>query len=388
MWNSFDAVIVGAGLAGSVCARQLAEADKKVLVIEKKNHLAGHCYDYLSEKGIYVHKYGPHIFHTDDEAAWRFASRFTDWHFYHHEVLGLVDGKRVPIPFNLNSMEKLFSPAMFARIGEKLIDTFGFGSRVPILKLREHKDPDLQFVAEYVYEKVFLQYTMKQWGKSPEEIDPSVSGRVPVVISRDNRYFHDRFQGIPEQGYTAMVERMLDHRNIQLMLQTDALEHLSIEDEKILISGKSYAGMVIYTGMPDELFQFAYGKLPYRSLELVFEEHGQDYYQENALVNYPGNYEFTRITEYKYFQRNHRSIRGTIISREHPEEYVRGVNQPYYIEKTEEAEAMATEYRRAAEGIPNLHLAGRLAEYRYYDMDEVIGAGMRMVNRIERVMQH
>jgi UDP-galactopyranose mutase len=378
MLDSTDAIIVGAGLAGLVSAERLTAEGKKVLIIEKKNHIGGHCYDYLNESGIYVHQYGPHIFHSDNEEVWQYLSRFTDWHYYHHTVLGMVDGQQVPIPFNLNSLEQLFSPDLFKKLEKKLIENYGFNSRVPIMRLRETEDPDLLFLAEYIYEKVFLNYTMKQWGQSkPEDLDPAVSGRVPVVISRDNRYFHNKHQGIPMNGYTTMFNRMIDNPNIRLMLNTDARDLVSIVENEIFFLKNKFEGEVIYAGPIDELLNFEFGELPYRSVDIQFKNYNQQYFQENSLVNYPNNYGFTRITEFKYFQKNCKELTSsTTICEEHPVSYKKGLNNPFYVINSNESAEVYNRYLNKVKKIRNLHMIGRLAEYKYYDMDQIVASAL------------
>jgi len=378
MLNNVNAVVVGAGLSGLVTAERLASRGKNVLIIEKKKHIGGHCYDYLNESGVYVHQYGPHIFHTDNEDVWSYLSRFSDWYFYEHKVIGMIDGQAVPIPFNLNSMEMLFSPYLYEKLEKKLIQAYGYNSRVPIMKLREAQDPDLQYLANYIYEKVFLNYTMKQWGeREPEKIDPSVSGRVPVVVSRDDRYFHNKHQGIPMHGYTSMFNKMIDSPNIHLLLNTDARSLLSFRGDRIIMGDRVFEGELVYTGVIDELFENRFGELPYRSVDILFQEHNQQYFQDKAVVNYPNNYNLTRITEYKYFQKNHRDLpKRTVISQEHPAPYSRGVNNPYYVIKTKENLERHREYMDLAAGIDKLTILGRLAEYKYYDMDQIVAAAL------------
>ncbi|MBN1182290.1 MAG: UDP-galactopyranose mutase [Bacteroidales bacterium] len=378
MLENVDAVIVGAGLAGLVTAERLASRGKSVLIVEKKKHIGGHCYDYLNESGIYVHQYGPHIFHTDNEKVWDYLSGFTEWNFYEHKVIAMIDGQAVPLPFNLNSMEKLFSPYLYEKLEKKLIMAYGYNSRVTIMELRKAEDPDLQYLANFIYEKVFLNYTMKQWGDvKPEDIDESVSGRVPVVVSRDDRYFHNKHQGIPMHGYTAMFNKMIDSPNIHLLLNTDVKHLLRFRDEKIFLSDREFNGELIYTGIIDELFNEEFGELPYRSVDILFQEHNQQYFQEKAVVNYPNNYNLTRITEYKHFQKNHKDLpHRTTISQELPIPYVKGVNNPYYVVKTEENLERHRQYMKMADKIDNLTILGRLAEYKYYDMDQIVAAAL------------
>ncbi len=386
MLGQVDAVIVGAGFSGAVCAEQLASAGKTVLVVER-GYTGGHCSDFQNEQGNRIHRFGPHIFHTDNEQVWNYVSRFTPWHYYQHTVVGLVEGRKVPIPFNINSLEALFSPELSRALTEKLIQTFGWGRKVPILQLKEADDKELAFLADYIYEHVFLHYTMKQWGKTPDEIDPSVSGRVPVMVSRDNRYFTDRFQGIPLHGYTHTIGNMLRHPNIHLLTQTDALDFLSVHNNEIRIEGKKFEKPLIYTGMVDELFGFSLGELPYRSVNIQFEDTGSAQFQETALVNYPNNYAFTRITEYKHFLRDSSRITRSTISREYPVPYERGKNHPFYVLPGKEREGKYALYRELASKVPNLYLTGRLADYRYYDMDDAVLAALETSENVKASRQ-
>lgn len=237
----FNYIIVGAGLAGAVMAERIAdELDERVLVIERRNHIGGNCYDERDENGIIIHKYGPHIFHTDYREVFEYLSRFTEWREYQHRVLGSIDGRLVPLPFNLTSMRELLPESLSRRLEEKLLEKHPHGARVHILELMEEDDPDLRFLADYIYRKVFLNYTMKQWGLKPEEIDPEVTGRVPVVLSNDDRYFQDTYQAVPLRGYTGMIGRMLDHPNIKLMLNTSHDEVLELRDGSIFVMGSEF----------------------------------------------------------------------------------------------------------------------------------------------------
>lgn len=380
--RDLDVIIIGAGLSGIVAAREAAESGKQVLLVEKKNHIGGHCYDYLNEKGIYIHQYGPHIFHTDNKTVWDYLSRFTDWHYYQHRVLGAIDGRKIPIPFNLNSLKALFPQYKVKILEEKLVETFGFNSRVPILKLREVKDPDLKILADFIHEKVFLHYTAKQWGMDPFDVDPSVSERVPIVISRDDRYFANPFQGIPREGYTSLFLKMLNHPSIHLLLNTDAKRLLTTGEEKVFFAGIPFSGVVIYTGPVDELFDYTFGPLAYRSLDIVFENLEQNFYQENSVINYPNDYSFTRITEFKHFQPNTVAIHGTTICREYPQNYHPGKNNPYYIVKNSETIERYHRYYKKAEQIENFHLLGRLGKYGYYDMDKIVEEAILLSSKI------
>ncbi len=369
----FNYIIVGSGFAGSVIAERIANVlNQKVLIIEKRNHIGGNCYDYKDENNIIVHKYGPHIFHTDYKEVFDYLSNFTDWILYHHKVLAFIDGKKVPIPFNFNSIEMLFPSFLSNRIVEKLLKKYSYGAKIPILELKKESDEDLKFLADFVYEKVFKNYTAKQWGLKPEEINPEVTARVPIFIGRDDRYFNDKYQAIPKEGYSKIFERMLNHPNIKIMLNTDFKEVLNIdfESKKIYFMGQEFKGKLIFTGMIDELFDFKYGYLPYRSLELRFKTIEQEYYQEVAVVNYPNDYDFTRITEFKHIHPT-KSEKTTII-KEFPKAYKPNEDIPYYPVFTKENQELYNRYKEEAEKFENLILVGRLAEYRYYDMDDVV----------------
>ena len=270
----YDCIVIGAGIAGAAFARKLAEeAGKKVLVIERRSHIGGNCYDVPDEYGILIHEYGPHIFHTGLEEVYEYLSRFTEWYPFGHEVVAKVGDKLIPVPFNLNTLHMVYEKEKADLLEKKLIEAYGEGSRVPIMKLRENDDPDIREIAQYVYENVFLKYTMKQWGQKPEEISPEVTGRVPVLISYDNRYFQDKYQGVPKDGFTPMFEHMLDHENIEVVLDTDCRDVLKFTGNEILFEGKPFAGDVIYTGALDELFDCKFGRLPYRSLDFHFEHY-------------------------------------------------------------------------------------------------------------------
>jgi UDP-galactopyranose mutase len=378
----YDFLIVGAGFAGCTLAERLAtKLNKKVLLIEKQEHIGGHCYDCFDEHGILMHKYGPHIFHTERKDVWEYLCQFTEWRFYKHKVLGYVDDKLVPIPFNLNTLYALLPHTLAVKLGKKLVGQFGPNVKVPISTLNECEDPDLKFLADYVYKKIFLNYTLKQWGCKPEDLDPSVTGRVPVITSRDNRYFQDTYQGIPQKGYTKTFERMLANKNIQLMLNMDVKEAIKIEDKEIKLFGESFSGILIYTGPTDYLFGYKYGVLPYRSLRLDFEYYPQDIYQPAGTVNYPNDHEFTRITEFKHMTGQKAS--GTTILREYPidcDPNIKGMETPFYVVNKAENIKLYEKYQKEASLLPNLILLGRLAEYRYYDMDAVISKALDVFN--------
>ncbi|MBH0332209.1 UDP-galactopyranose mutase [Brevibacillus brevis] len=367
-----DWLIVGAGFTGATLAERIAnELDQKVLVVEGRNHIGGNAYDCYDEQGVLIHKYGSHTFHTNSKLVWDYLSRFTQWRPYFHEVRAYVDGIKIPLPFNLNALSALFSPQYAQKLESLLIRQYGFGAKIPILKLRESAHEELGFLAEFIYQKVFHRYTIKQWDLKPEELDPSVSARVPVYVSRDNRFFQDAYQGIPLHGFTAMFHRMLDHPNIKVLLNTDYQE---IADEF------RYKRM-IYTGPIDSFFGYKHGPLPYRSLRFHFETHQKAWYQEVGTVNYPNEYDFTRILEQKHL--TGQVVPHTTISFVYPQPYSPGENEPYYPIPRKENSQRYSLYKQEAEQIRDQVLfAGRLADYQYYNMDQAVARALTLFKQI------
>ncbi|MEQ2577957.1 UDP-galactopyranose mutase [Hominiventricola aquisgranensis] len=379
----FDSVIIGAGVAGCVAARDLAESGRKVLVLEQRDHIGGNCYDEKDEHGILIHKYGPHIFHTKEQKAYDYLSRFTDWYAFGHEVVANVHGKLIPVPFNLNTLHMVYEQEKADALEKKLIDAFGLESRVPILKLREHEDPEIREIADYVYENIFLHYTMKQWGQTPEQIDPAVTGRVPVLISHDNRYFQEPWQGMPLHGYTLMFEKMLDHENITVETGVDARSRVTFSEGSVSLDGQAFTGDVIYTGPLDELFDCRFGRLPYRSLRFDFEYYDKPDYQGHSVVNYTVSEDFTRITEFKYL--TGQKAEGTTIVKEYPFAYTGAEGEiPYYSIANEANQKLYEQYRGLVEHIPNVWLLGRLAEYKYYNIDAMVLKALELTDKIKK----
>lgn len=381
----YDSIVIGCGFAGAVAARELAEQrGKKVLVIDTRDHVGGNCYDRRDEHGILIHQYGPHIFHTNSKRVFDYLSRFTDWYEYSHEVVGRICEREIPIPFNLNSLEMVYGDRAPA-LEKKLIDCFGRGARVPILELMNHSDDDLKQIAAYVYENIFLKYTMKQWGKSPKEIDPAVSGRVPVLLSRDNRYFQDTWQGIPADGYTAVFEKILDFEGIEVRLGCPAKDVLQIipeDSEQVKFEGRPYHGSIIFTGAIDEFFDCRFGRLPYRSLDFQFEHYNKPFYQSHGVVNYTVSEEYTRITEFKYLS-GQLDTEDTTIVKEYPRAYSgRSGEIPYYAINNAENDALFKKYEQFVRQIPDFYLLGRLAEYKYYNIDAIVERALDLAERI------
>ena len=389
--DDFDAVVVGSGFAGAVVARELAERKgSRVLVIEKRSHIGGNMYDEYDKAGVLVHRYGPHIFHTNDKRAFDYVLRFTDWRDYEHRVLANWYGTYMPVPFNKTSMEIAFGPEKAARLTDKLIETFGDERKVTITELRAQEDPELSEVADFIYQNVFLYYTQKQWGQTPEEIDPSVTARVPVFISRDDRYFQDAYQGMPAEGYTPLFERMLDHESILVCLGTEAesVFELNFESDaedaplsSISLKGRPFEGSIVYTGPLDELFLSRFGRLPYRSLDFVYETYDADFVQPCGTVNYTVTEDYTRITEFKHL--TGQVCPKTTIMKEYSRPYEDPRTQiPYYAIINDENLAHYGRYLALTETLPNFYPLGRLAEYRYYNMDVIIGRALDLADEL------
>ncbi|MEF9841367.1 MAG: UDP-galactopyranose mutase [Raoultibacter sp.] len=389
--RDYDAVVVGSGFAGGVVARELAErADAKVLIIEKRSHIGGNMYDDTDAAGLLVHRYGPHIFHSNDRRAFEYVNRFTAWRDYEHEVLADWFGTYLPVPFNKNSMEIAFGKEKADRLTAKLVETFGDERKVTINELRGMEDPDLTEIADFVYENVFLYYTQKQWGLTPEEVDPSVTARVPVFVSRDNRYFQDAYQGMPEKGYTSLFESMLDHDRIDICLNTEAESVFELEFESreetapltaIKIKDVPFTGPVIYTGPLDELFLSRFGRLPYRSLDFSYETLECDHVLPCGTVNFTVTEDYTRITEFKYL--TGQISDKTTIMKEYSHSYDDPKKQiPYYAIINDVNNAHYDRYLQLTSKLPNFYPLGRLAEYRYYNMDVIISRALNLSDQL------
>lgn len=387
--KQYDAVLVGAGFAGAVCARELAErGGKRVLVLERRDHIGGNAFDRTDDAGVLIHQYGPHIFHTNDRRVYDYLSRFTAWRDYQHRVIANLPDERAggrmtfPVPFNLTSLETAYGPEEGKRLGEKLLAAYGPERKVTILELRQNSDPEISALADYVYEHVFVHYTMKQWGQRPEDIDPNTTARVPVFLSRDDRYFQDAYQGMPLEGYTALFQRLLDHPNIEVRLGVDALSLLKVEGETVTFDGVPFSGTVVYTGQADELFAFRFGPLPYRTLDFAFETLPRDDFQGYGTVNYTVDEPYTRITEFKHLTGQVKPGLTTIV-KEYSRAYTGAEGEiPYYAIINEDNNALYARYRAEADKCPNLHLLGRLAEYKYYNMDAIVARALELSDQL------
>ena len=377
------AIVIGAGISGCTVARKLAENGYKVKIYEKRNHIGGNAYECFDEHGIRIHKYGSHIFHTNEEEVMNFLSRFTDWYDYEHRVLGKIKGEFVPIPFNFTSLEKLFSPEKSKEIKEKLEKEFEGKEKVSVLDLLNSKDKTINEFGKFVYENVFVHYTAKQWGIPIEEVDTSVINRVPVVLGYDDRYFHDKFQVMPKLGFTDLMNNMLNHKNIKVILNTDASKFIKIKNDKVTFKNLRAKDKLIITGAIDELLGYKFGVLPYRSLEFEFENIKSENFQGSAVVNYPNEEKFTRITEFKKLTMQ--MADSTTIAREYPMDYdINGKkgNIPYYVINNVKNNELYEKYKNYLKENQNIELLGRLAEYKYYNMDNCVLKALELANRI------
>jgi UDP-galactopyranose mutase len=354
-----DYLIVGAGFAGSVLAERLAnDAGRTVLVCDKRPHIGGNAYDHYNEDGLLVHRYGPHIFHTNARHAYEYLSRLTEWRPYQHRVRAWVDGQLLPIPINLDTVNRLYGLSLTSFE----LDAFFKSVAEPVAAIRTSEDVIVSKVGRDLYEKFFRNYTRKQWGMDPSELDAQVTARIPVRTSRDDRYFGDTYQVMPRYGYTKMFERMLAHPNIEILLNTDYRE----------IKGWIPHADVIYTGPIDEYFGYRFGRLPYRSLDFRFEMLNERRVQDVAVINYPNDYPYTRVTEFKHLT-GQKHAKTTLVY-----EYPKAEGDPYYpVPRPANAE-LYKQYQALAAQTPNVHFAGRLGTYKYYNMDQVVAQALTL----------
>ena len=356
--EQFDYVVAGAGFAGSVLAERLAsQAGKKVLVVDKREHIGGNAYDTSNSDGLLIHKYGPHIFHTNSDDVVAYLSKFTSWRPYEHRVLSSVDGMLLPVPINLDTINRLYN----LELDEAGMKAFLDKRTVQPVTIRTSEEIVVSRVGRELYEKFFRNYTRKQWGLDPSQLDAAVAGRIPVRFDRDDRYFTDTFQAMPQHGYTKMFERMLDQKGITVRLGVDFADIVRHHPK----------AKIIYTGPIDEYFAFKFGPLPYRSLQFRHETLEQETFQAAPVVNYPNEHEFTRITEFKYL--TGQTHRKTSIVYEYP----RANGDPYYPIPRPENTALFGRYRELAEQVPDVVFCGRLANYRYFNMDQVVAQALR-----------
>jgi UDP-galactopyranose mutase len=359
----FDYLVVGAGFAGSVMAERLATMlGKRVLVVDKRSHIGGNAFDHYDDHGVLVHKYGPHIFHTNSSEVFTYLSRFTDWLPYQHRVQAWVDGQLVPIPINLDTINALYG----TNFNSFQVADFYKSVAEPRAQLRTSEDVIVSQVGRELYEKFFRNYTRKQWGLDPSELDAAVAARVPARVNRDDRYFTDTYQAMPLRGYTRMFERMLSHPNIKVMLNTDYRE----------IEGSILYEHTIFTGPVDEYFDYRFGQLPYRSLQFQFETLDVPQAQSVAVINHPNDSLYTRVTEFKH-------LTGQV----HPKttrvyEYPQAEGDPYYPIPRAQNARLYEQYQGLADSTPGVTFLGRLGTYKYYNMDQVVAQALTLFARI------
>ncbi len=358
----FDFLVVGAGFSGCVISERLAKNGKNVLLVEKRKHIGGNAYDFYNEDGILIHKYGPHIFHTKMKHVWDYLSQFTEWRFYQHRVYSYVDGRYIPFPISIETLKELYGYDFTPREFEEYL----VNQREDISEPRNFEEVLLSTIGRDLYEKFYENYTKKQWDLSPSVLDPSVTKRIPIRYNRDTRYFSDPYQGVPKYGYTKLFESLLNNERIHVMLNTDY---------KDVVNEVRYKFM-IYTGPIDYFFDYEIGKLPYRSLQFEFETLEIEEFQPVGTVNYPNDYDFTRITEFKHIT-GQISPKTTIAY-----EYPTSDGDPYYPVPTKPAHLLYERYKGKADSIKDIYFVGRLAEYRYYNMDQVVDRALKVAKEI------
>lgn len=383
--SAYDVVVVGAGISGAVFAERFASQNNaRVLVLDIRRHIAGNCFDEYDEHGVLVHRYGPHLFHTSQRQVWDYLSQFTQWRPYHHQVLAEIDEQLIPVPFNLNSLYACFAAEQAKTIEQALIAQYGMGAKVPILDLRQSDHPDLIAVADFIYQKLFVNYTAKQWDCAPEDIAPEVTARVPVIVSYQDGYFTDDFQAVPLHGYTQMIGKMLADERIEVQLNCDFRQRLTLDEksQSVYLDQQLFSGPIIYTAPLELLFNQQFGALPYRSLRFEFAHHEAMPFQPVATVNYPNQHAYTRITEFTHITGQH--DQGTSIVYEYPQRYDPDnelANIPYYPIFNEHSQLAYQRYAQQLAAFPQIIAAGRLAQYRYFDMDNAVA------NALERFAQ-
>lgn len=374
-------LIIGAGLSGAVIARYLAEKGQQVDIWEKRSHIAGNMYDYEDDHGFLVQKYGPHTFHTKKRELYEYMCRYEDWQDYKLTCGAVWDGKYTPTPFNFTTIDTFYPEEKAEELKKHLLLAFKGRSTATVVEVLGNEDPLVREYAEFLFRNDYAPYTAKQWGVSPEEIDPSVLARVPLRFSYDVGYFDDPYQVMPVHSFTSFFENLLHHSNIHVELGQDALKQLEIKDNQVTVDGRPFAGLVIYTGPIDELFHLKYGKLPYRSLRFEWKYSENESIQDAPVVAYPQEKGFTRITEYKKLPVQDKS--GSSYALEYPLPYEEGKDmEPYYPVLTKESKEQYAKYKVLAEKVPNLICCGRLADFKYYNMDQALERALAICQKL------
>lgn len=376
-----DYLVIGCGLSGAVVARHLAEQGKQVTIWERRDHIGGNMYDYVDEHGFLVQKYGPHTFHTKKKELYDYMCRFGRWQDYKLTCGAAWGGKYTPTPFNFTTIDTFYPAEKAELLKEKLKKAFSGRDTATVVEVLAHPDEDIRGYAEFLFQNDYAPYTAKQWGVSPSEIDPSVLKRVPLRFSYEEGYFDDPYQVMPEQSFTHFFQNLLDHPNIHVELGVEALDHIQIRNDRIFLDGVPLEIPVVYTGALDELFGGIYGRLPYRSLRFEWKYEDKESLQDAPVVAYPQEAGYTRITEYKKLPVQ--TGTGTSYALEYPLTYQEGTQQePYYPVLTEQSKQQYEQYRRAAEAVPNLICCGRLADFKYYNMDQALEQALRAFENI------
>ena len=378
-----DALIIGCGLTGAVIARQLAECGKKVQIWERRKHIGGNMYDYVDAHGFLVQKYGPHTFHTQKKELYDYMCRFEAWQDYKLTCGAVWDGKYTPTPFNFTTIDVFYPPKRAAALKNKLAKAFSGRETATVVEVLQHPDPDIRGYAEFLFQNDYAPYTSKQWGISPKDIDSSVLKRVPLRFSYNEGYFDDPYQMMPLHSFTRFFQNLLNHPNIEISLNVEALEHLSVHEERLFLDGTAYACPVIYSGTLAELFGCIYGRLPYRSLRFEWRYEEIDSFQDAPVVAYPQDKGYTRITEYKKLPVQNRT--GSSYALEYPLTYCDGKKQePYYPVLTEQSQCQYEKYLTLAKKVPTLYPCGRLGDFKYYNMDQALACALELSQRILR----
>lgn len=369
--EKMDALVVGCGLTGGVIARHLAEQGKHVVVWERRDHIGGNMYDYVDEHGYLVQKYGPHGFHTQKRELYEYMCRFEQWQGYTVQSGAVLNGRFTPVPFNFTTIDTFYGPDEAVALKAKLLNAFPGRESAAVTEVLEHPDPDIRGYAEFLFRNDYAPYTAKQWGISPEEIDPSVLKRVPLRFSYIDAYFDDSYQVMPVHSFTQFFKNLLDHPNIHVELGVDALERLAVKENRLYLDGMAVTIPVVYTGALDELFGCRYGKLPYRSLRFEWKYDQRNSIQNAPTVAYPQEPGYTRITEFNKMPPQ--TGEGSSYAVEYPLPYEEGKSvEPYDPVLTAKSQEQYAKYRAIAERVPNLIPCGRLADFKYYNMDQAL----------------
>lgn len=380
-FSGYDAVVVGCGLTGCVIARHMAENGKKVLILERRDHIGGNMFDYTDEHGFLVQKYGPHTFHTVKKYLYDYMCRFEEWEEYKLTCGAEIDGKCTPTPFNFQTIDDFYSEPDAAELKRRIKRVFGDRTTATVVETLECADQMVREYAKFLFDKDYSLYTAKQWGISPKEIDVSVLKRVPLRFSYEVGYFDDAFQVMPKHSFTDFFEKLLSHPNLTVKLGENALTYININGNAVFLDGKKAEIPVIYTGALDELFEYQYGRLPYRSLRFEWKYEEKDSIQDMPVVAYPQAEGFTRITEYKKLPIQNKA--GSSYAVEYPLPYNPDETaEPYYPVLTAESQAQYAKYRALADSVNGLICCGRLGDFKYYNMDQALERALEICEKV------